>query len=203
MGCAPGAQGLGAEKKWDKYLGPCRAPPAAPAQGSASKRECGGALLLRAGTSAGETPALRYNRARRRKGSGDSPGLQSRRFDRLPAEWWVRLPHASAKGSSASTHSATPAHRLKTRATFSADARRSTPVASASRRRRAPQPTGPAEGLPCPARLLEAPDGSAGALRETGSGRCGRTRSDVWRRHPGRRNTARRRMKAPCNPSGP
>ncbi len=34
---------------------------------------------------------------RRRKGSGDLPGLQSRRFGPLRVEWWVRLPHASAK----------------------------------------------------------------------------------------------------------
>jgi len=34
---------------------------------------------------------------RRRKGSGDLPGLQSRRFGPSRAEWWIRLPHASAK----------------------------------------------------------------------------------------------------------
>jgi hypothetical protein len=33
---------------------------------------------------------------RRRKGSGDFPGLQSRRFVPSRIEWWVRLPHASA-----------------------------------------------------------------------------------------------------------
>jgi hypothetical protein len=33
---------------------------------------------------------------RGRKGSGDLPGLQSRRFDPSRAEWWIRLPHASA-----------------------------------------------------------------------------------------------------------
>jgi len=33
---------------------------------------------------------------RRRKGSGDLPGLQSRRFDPSRVEWWIRLPHASA-----------------------------------------------------------------------------------------------------------
>ena len=36
---------------------------------------------------------------RRRKGSGDLPGLQSRRFGPSRVEWWVRLPHASAKVS--------------------------------------------------------------------------------------------------------
>src|SRR6266478_8480037 len=35
--------------------------------------------------------------SRGRKGSGDLPGLQSRRFGSSRAEWWVRLPHASAK----------------------------------------------------------------------------------------------------------
>jgi hypothetical protein len=30
-------------------------------------------------------------------GSGDLPGLQSRRFGPYRAEWWIRLPHASAK----------------------------------------------------------------------------------------------------------
>src|SRR5205085_2188094 len=34
--------------------------------------------------------------SRRRKGSGDLPGLQSRRFGPSRVEWWVRLPHASA-----------------------------------------------------------------------------------------------------------
>src|ERR1700682_1577851 len=34
---------------------------------------------------------------RRRKGSGDLPGLQSRRFGPSRVEWWIRLPHASAK----------------------------------------------------------------------------------------------------------
>src|SRR5712692_10201102 len=34
--------------------------------------------------------------SRGRKGSGDLPGLQSRRFGPLRVEWWVRLPHASA-----------------------------------------------------------------------------------------------------------
>ena len=32
-------------------------------------------------------------------GSGDLPGLQSRRFDPSRVEWWIRLPHASAKPS--------------------------------------------------------------------------------------------------------
>jgi hypothetical protein len=36
---------------------------------------------------------------RRRKGSGDLPGLQSRRFGSSRVEWWIRLPHASAKVS--------------------------------------------------------------------------------------------------------
>src|SRR5438874_13526225 len=36
------------------------------------------------------------HKLRRRKGSGDLPGLQSRRFGSSRAEWWVRLPHASA-----------------------------------------------------------------------------------------------------------
>src|SRR5215472_18203990 len=31
-----------------------------------------------------------------RKGSGDLPGLQSRRFGPSRVEWWIRLPHASA-----------------------------------------------------------------------------------------------------------
>src|SRR5437588_8466752 len=35
-------------------------------------------------------------RTRRRKGSGDLPGLQSWRFGPSRVEWWVRLPHASA-----------------------------------------------------------------------------------------------------------
>src|SRR5712692_11160165 len=35
--------------------------------------------------------------SRRRKRSGDLPGLQSRRFGPSRVEWWVRLPHASAK----------------------------------------------------------------------------------------------------------
>src|SRR5579883_2522912 len=34
--------------------------------------------------------------SRRRKGSGDLPGLQSRRFGPSRVEWWIRLPHASA-----------------------------------------------------------------------------------------------------------
>ncbi len=34
---------------------------------------------------------------RRRKGSGDPPGLQSRRSGPSRVGWWVRLPHASAK----------------------------------------------------------------------------------------------------------
>src|SRR6266852_9288768 len=34
--------------------------------------------------------------SRGRKGSGDLPGLQSRRFGPSRVEWWVRLPHASA-----------------------------------------------------------------------------------------------------------
>src|SRR6266852_8000143 len=34
--------------------------------------------------------------SRGRKGSGDPPGLQSRRFGSSRVEWWVRLPHASA-----------------------------------------------------------------------------------------------------------
>jgi len=34
---------------------------------------------------------------RRRKGSGDLPGLQSRRFGPSRVEWWIRLPHASAR----------------------------------------------------------------------------------------------------------
>src|SRR6266481_4116233 len=34
---------------------------------------------------------------RGRKGSGDLPGLQSRRFGPSRVEWWIRLPHASAK----------------------------------------------------------------------------------------------------------
>ena len=29
-------------------------------------------------------------------GSGDLPGLQSRRFGSSRVEWWIRLPHASA-----------------------------------------------------------------------------------------------------------
>jgi hypothetical protein len=29
-------------------------------------------------------------------GSGDLPGLQSRRFVPSRVEWWIRLPHASA-----------------------------------------------------------------------------------------------------------
>ena len=33
----------------------------------------------------------------RRMGSGDLPGLQSRRFGSSRVEWWIRLPHASAK----------------------------------------------------------------------------------------------------------
>ena len=33
----------------------------------------------------------------RRNWSGDLPGLQSRRFGPSRVEWWVRLPHASAK----------------------------------------------------------------------------------------------------------
>jgi hypothetical protein len=33
---------------------------------------------------------------RGRKGSGDLPGLQSRRFGPSRVEWWIRLPHASA-----------------------------------------------------------------------------------------------------------
>ena len=33
---------------------------------------------------------------RRRMGSGDLPGLQSRRSGPSRAEWWIRLPHASA-----------------------------------------------------------------------------------------------------------
>src|SRR5206468_12356002 len=33
---------------------------------------------------------------RRRKGSGDLPGLQSRRFDSSRVESWIRLTHASA-----------------------------------------------------------------------------------------------------------
>src|SRR6266436_9141424 len=37
--------------------------------------------------------------SRGRKGSGDSPGLQSRRFGPSRVEWWVRLPHASARTS--------------------------------------------------------------------------------------------------------
>src|ERR1700684_2629709 len=36
---------------------------------------------------------------RRRKGSGDPPVLQSRRFGPSRVEWWVRLPHASATTS--------------------------------------------------------------------------------------------------------
>src|SRR5215468_3991201 len=32
-----------------------------------------------------------------RKGSGDLPGLQSRRFGPSRVEWWIRLPHAPAK----------------------------------------------------------------------------------------------------------
>src|SRR6266404_1273343 len=35
--------------------------------------------------------------SRGRKGSGDLPGLQSRRFGPSRVEWWIRLPHASAK----------------------------------------------------------------------------------------------------------
>jgi len=38
---------------------------------------------------------------RRRKGSGDLPGLQSRRSGSSRAVWWVRLPHASANISCA------------------------------------------------------------------------------------------------------
>src|SRR5712664_1004802 len=34
--------------------------------------------------------------SRGRKGSGDLPGLQSRRFGPSRVEWWIRLPHASA-----------------------------------------------------------------------------------------------------------
>jgi hypothetical protein len=34
---------------------------------------------------------------RGRKGSGDLPGLQSRRSGPSRAEWWIRLPHASAR----------------------------------------------------------------------------------------------------------
>src|SRR5207249_3692975 len=34
---------------------------------------------------------------RRRNWSGDLPGLQSRRFGPSRVEWWVRLPHASAR----------------------------------------------------------------------------------------------------------
>src|SRR6266446_4043821 len=35
--------------------------------------------------------------SRGRKGSGDLRGLQSRRFGPSRVEWWIRLPHASAK----------------------------------------------------------------------------------------------------------
>jgi hypothetical protein len=41
--------------------------------------------------------AMMIRSQRRRKGSGDLPGLQSRRFGSSRVEWWVRLPHASAK----------------------------------------------------------------------------------------------------------
>src|SRR5882672_10293598 len=37
--------------------------------------------------------------SRGRKGSGDLPGLQSRRFGPSRVEWWIRLPHASANSS--------------------------------------------------------------------------------------------------------
>src|SRR5580704_15424206 len=39
---------------------------------------------------------MMFLQRRGRKGSGDLPGLQSRRFDPSRAEWWIRLPHASA-----------------------------------------------------------------------------------------------------------
>ena len=46
-----------------------------------------------------EFEAVEWDRILRRgrKGSGDLPGLQSRRFGPSRVEWWIRLPHASAK----------------------------------------------------------------------------------------------------------
>ena len=39
---------------------------------------------------------MMFLQRRGRKGSGDLPGLQSRRFGPSRVEWWIRLPHASA-----------------------------------------------------------------------------------------------------------
>jgi hypothetical protein len=53
---------------------------------------------MRAGGRSGISK-VRLEWARRRKGSGDLRGLQSRRFGPSRVEWWVRLPHASANVS--------------------------------------------------------------------------------------------------------
>ena len=57
------------------------------------------AALIRTKAHAGQlklsAPNL-YTLIWKRKGSGDLPGLQSRRFGPSRVEWWVRLPHASA-----------------------------------------------------------------------------------------------------------
>src|SRR5882757_10062159 len=74
-------------------------------------------VLIRCAERRAVTDRFRLKYPRRRKGSGDLHGLQSRRFGLSRTEWWVRLPHASANS-----------FRRRTKRLHSIDLRKSTRV---------------------------------------------------------------------------